>query len=357
MLHPRSAALTVFLLALTILAGCSTTRTHAPGTSQASQAGPPGYTPPSKFTQIPDAVPQIEHYRTGTSKPYVVLGKRYVPVKPNEPFTQRGLASWYGKKFNGKKTASGEPFNMYAMTAAHPTLPIPSFARVTRVSTGKSIIVKINDRGPFHSKRIIDLSYAAAAKLGLIHNGKGQVIVQAITNDDVRNGDYLADSGTQANSGSSGNTGKPAPSPEKEPAANHTKPVPSLTVKTVAGTGKTVAGTGAAAKPGTNESGAAAQPAPATQPENPAESPAAGSVYLQFGAFSGKHNAEGLAQKLNQQLGQADEGTIHVVPGGNLYRVQAGPFRNRTTAVNAAWRIKRKTGVASTITTRHVADN
>ncbi len=97
-----------------------------------------------------------------------------------QPFRQRGTASWYGKRFHGKKTASGEPYDMYAMSAAHPTLPIPSYARVTNLANGRSVIVRVNDRGPFHAGRVIDLSYAAAHKLGYIAQGSAQVEVEAI---------------------------------------------------------------------------------------------------------------------------------------------------------------------------------
>src|SRR5690606_31821222 len=135
---------------------------------------------------IPDAVPRLEKHSAANFRPYVVFGKRYTPVSDEQPFRQEGTASWYGRKFHGKKTANGETYDMYAMSAAHPTLPIPSYARVTHANTGKSVIVRVNDRGPFHSSRISDVSYVAASKLGLIGPGSGQVIVEAITNDDIR---------------------------------------------------------------------------------------------------------------------------------------------------------------------------
>ena len=109
-----------------------------------------------------------------------MFGKKYVPLTKVQPYTQRGVASWYGKRFHGQKTSSGETYDMYAMTAAHPTLPIPSYARVKAVKTGKEVIVRINDRGPFHSDRVIDLSYAAAYRLGFIGAGSGEVQIEAI---------------------------------------------------------------------------------------------------------------------------------------------------------------------------------
>lgn len=140
----------------------------------------PHSTTPSHLDFIPSAKPQWEPLNKATMKPYTVLGKRYVPNKTLKPYKEKGIASWYGKKFHGKKTSIGEPYDMYAMTAAHKTLALPSYAKVTRVSTGKSIIVRLTDRGPFHAGRIIDLSYTAAHQLGIIEKGSDWVIVEAI---------------------------------------------------------------------------------------------------------------------------------------------------------------------------------
>ncbi|MCX8017749.1 MAG: septal ring lytic transglycosylase RlpA family protein, partial [Rhodocyclaceae bacterium] len=129
---------------------------------------------------IPDAVPRIEPLHRFANRPYAVLGRDYVPLTALGPFRQSGIASWYGRRYHGQKTSSGEPYDMFAMTAAHPTLPIPSYARVTRPDTGQSVVVRINDRGPFLHERIIDLSYAAVWKLGLIDNGSGRVIVESV---------------------------------------------------------------------------------------------------------------------------------------------------------------------------------
>src|SRR5690606_19414737 len=188
----RSALLMLLGTGLLVLAGCS-----GPGGSSTSSKGGgyykddgPGSNIPDDIAAIPNATPRLEKHAKANFRPYVVFGKRYVPVSDEKPFRQQGTASWYGRKFHGNKTANGETYDMYAMSAAHPTLPLPSYARVTRASTGKSVIVRINDRGPFHSSRIIDLSYVAAAKLGLIGPGSGQVIVEAITNQDIRNNDF-----------------------------------------------------------------------------------------------------------------------------------------------------------------------
>jgi len=140
----------------------------------------PGDNPPPNLAAIPDAVPKPEPLHRFANRPYQVFGKEYVPVSGAAPFRQSGVASWYGRRFHGAPTSSGEPYDMYAMTAAHPTLPIPSYARVTNVANGRSVVVRINDRGPFHSDRIIDLSYAAAWKLGYAEAGSTRVEVESV---------------------------------------------------------------------------------------------------------------------------------------------------------------------------------
>jgi rare lipoprotein A len=141
--------------------------------------GPPEHVP-SDLLSTPDAVPRNEPLNPFANRPYVALGRTFVPSTTDAPFHQRGIASWYGRQFQGNRTASGERYDMFAMTAAHPTLPIPSYARVTSTRDGRSVIVRINDRGPFVRGRIIDLSYAAAARLGLAGPGSGEVEVDRI---------------------------------------------------------------------------------------------------------------------------------------------------------------------------------
>src|SRR4029077_14357159 len=114
------------------------------------------------------------------NRPYTVFGHDYVPATRLTSYRERGLASWYGRKFHAQKTAIGEPYDMYAMPAAHPTLPLPSYSRVTNLANGRSVVVRVNDRGPFHPGRIIDLSYAAAYRLGLAQKGSGEVEVESI---------------------------------------------------------------------------------------------------------------------------------------------------------------------------------
>ena len=187
-------ALSALLLPL-LLASCATpVRGPSPGPSPGmppQQGGGyymddgPGAHPPADLGAIPNAVPKPEPLIAGANRPYEVLGQTFVPETRLKPFEQVGMASWYGRMFQGRKTSSGEPYDMYAMTAAHPTLPILSYARVTNLANGKSVIVKINDRGPFLHNRIIDLSYTAAYKLGMLGHGSTRVEVRSILPDQV----------------------------------------------------------------------------------------------------------------------------------------------------------------------------
>ncbi|AXR06417.1 septal ring lytic transglycosylase RlpA family protein [Salinimonas sediminis] len=136
---------------------------------------------------LTDAVPRYEPYRSFNSRAYEVLGKRYYPMQTGKGFVQQGYASWYGQKFHGHLTSNGETYNMFAMTAAHKTLPLPSFVRVTNLDNNKTAIVRVNDRGPFHSDRIIDLSYAAAQKLGYQQHGTARVKLEVIHFDEDNN--------------------------------------------------------------------------------------------------------------------------------------------------------------------------
>ena len=172
----------IFLVAL--LAACGTPKRG--GYYQSD--GPPDR-PPSDIASIPDAVPKVEPLLARANRPYVALGRSYTPLTTDVAFRERGIASWYGKQFHGNRTASGEIYDMFAMTAAHPTLPIPSYVRVTGVRTRQSVIVRVNDRGPFKSDRIIDLSYAAALKLGLAAAGTGEVEIERITQAQIASGE------------------------------------------------------------------------------------------------------------------------------------------------------------------------
>ncbi len=141
---------------------------------------PKGHEPPD-LSKITNAKPKVEpKSKIGNPKSYTVFKKSYSVLPSSKGYKARGKASWYGKKFHGYKTSNGETYDMYSMSAAHKTLPLPTYARIRNLDNGKSIIVKINDRGPFHEDRIIDLSYAAASKLGILAKGTGHVEIEAI---------------------------------------------------------------------------------------------------------------------------------------------------------------------------------
>lgn len=162
------------LLAGGLLAGCGSL-------PPAEQADGPGK-PVVDLASIPDAVPKVEpRSRYGNPESYVVFGERYTVMESAVGFSERGIASWYGRKFHGRRTSSGEPYDMYAMTAAHKHLPLPSYVEVTNLENGREVVVKVNDRGPFAHNRIIDLSYVAAAKLGMIDSGTAPVEIRVIT--------------------------------------------------------------------------------------------------------------------------------------------------------------------------------
>ncbi len=143
--------------------------------------GPHHSEPIPDFSKIPNAVPKHEpKSRIGNPKTYTVFNKTYCVMQSSKGYKERGTASWYGKKFHGYHTSNGEIYDMYGMSAAHKTLPLPTYAKVTNLSNGKHVIVKINDRGPFHDDRLIDLSYAAASKLGILATGTAKVEIQAL---------------------------------------------------------------------------------------------------------------------------------------------------------------------------------
>jgi rare lipoprotein A len=168
-----------------LLGACGTVPKTAPKTTEPGGGkyylddGPP-LSVPDGLADLHDAVPTDESFHRFANRPYTVFGQTYVPVVDKEPRKERGLASWYGRKFHGQRTSSGETYDMFAMTAAHKTFPIPSYARVTNVKNGKSVVVRINDRGPFHANRIIDLSYAAASRLGIVELGSALVDVERV---------------------------------------------------------------------------------------------------------------------------------------------------------------------------------
>lgn len=189
--------LLICLIVIGLLNGCSSKKSKpddsSPSSSSSSGSSSGRYPGKDKdwgpekeidMSHVPDAVPRYET-RTiaGNKNPYTVLGQTYTLMDDERAYTERGIASWYGFKFNGERTSNGELYDMFAMTGAHKTLPIPSYVRVTNLDNRKSVIVRINDRGPFHEGRIVDLSYAAAQRLGITQMGTGNVEVEIVVPD------------------------------------------------------------------------------------------------------------------------------------------------------------------------------
>lgn len=322
-----------------IIAGCSSTGTRKAGGYYKDDG--PGRDVPAEVDTTPDAIPRIEPLASGANRPYTVLGKRYVPItNPDQSYKARGVASWYGKKFHGNSTSIGESYDMYAMTAAHPTMPLPSYARVTSSVNGRTIIVRVNDRGPFHRGRIMDLSYTAAHKLGLIGGGSGEVTVERILPEEIR----LAQSrGTVVTA-----NGEAAPTTATETVAPTPLPASTLTMRELEPT--PVASMTPAAVPGA-PAGAEAAIASAANTPMPAAAPTAG-VYLQMGAFSQPANAQALVRRVNSQLDSSAGNVPAVVQqNGSLYRVRLGPYTDRATALNVAQQVADRTGILPSLAT------
>jgi rare lipoprotein A len=279
------------LLAVALVAGCATApktprierEAGAPPSAPApSRPGGyylddgPGDGPRPDLSRVPDAQPRPEPLLRAANSPYVVFGRQYVPERSVRPFRERGTASWYGRRFHGNPTSSGERYDMYAMTAAHPTLAIPSYARVTNVANGRSVVVRINDRGPFLHGRIIDLSYAAAWKLGYVEQGSAVVEVETV-----------------------------------------------------------VPGEMAAAPPARLERA----PAASSEAVDVPVAAEAGGIYVQLGAFTAPENAESLRARLALELASFD-GRVEIHRKDGLYRLHVGPYRTRAEANAAAGQIR-----------------
>lgn len=329
----------VLLLALLALLGGCATRAPAPVTGAPAPApfpfekDGPGASPPPELHKVPDATPRLEPIRKGgPNKPYEVLGQRYEPVTEDKPLTERGLASWYGRKFHGRPTSSGEVYNMYAMTAAHPTMPIPSYARVRNPKNGREVIVRINDRGPFHSDRVIDLSYTAALKLDLLR-GVAPVELERITFEDIRSGAWLR--GRVAPPG----LGDPAQEPLPVFVASSASGAPERsTTQTLPATQTTAARPDPAALLGEPPE-AAAPPSPAAAPVPLTQAKIAPGFWVQLGAFSKLDGAEKLRAQVVQSA-EAFSPLLTVVRESSLHRLQAGPYASREQANAAAAQLR-----------------
>ncbi len=278
------------------VAAAKPTPAPTPSTKYYKDDGP-GDGAPANFDALPDAVPRLEPLHRFANRPYSVFGREYVPATSLRPYRERGIASWYGRKFHGAKTSSGEVYDMYAMTAAHPTLPLPSYARVTNVISGKSVVVRVNDRGPFLHGRVIDLSYAAAAKLGIAQKGSGEVEVEAILS---------------------------AGTPTLAAAA----PLPPVAAAPVVATG----------------AGAPPSEVSASVPIASAE----GGFVVQLGAFASYANAQNFVAHLANQIGPVGvEPSVRQING--RFRVFVGPYPTRDDARRTADRLREALGLPSTI--------
>jgi rare lipoprotein A len=290
------------LVAALGLAGCFTSRHEtAPQAPPTPTTTPPLATPPT----IPDAVPKVEPLsRYGNPPYYEVFGKRYYVLSSSVAYVERGVASWYGPGFHQVRTSSGETYDMYAMTAAHKTLPLPAYVRVTNLENGKSVVVRVNDRGPFVGNRIIDLSYTAAARLDMLRNGTAMVEVRGIDPTAP-----LTDLTTPITAAATPQSGRPiAGAPGAATVSNSAPYVGPATPLPPA----TTAGSAAAA--GSTAAGASTPLAPIRAP-----------LFVQAGAFSDPANAERLAAKLRG----GEYGKIFVrddvIAGRKMYRVRIGP--------------------------------
>lgn len=292
----------------------------------------PGDNPPENLAAVPDAEVRNDPLLPRSNRPYVVLGKTYTPITDDEPFTQVGMGTWYGKKFHGQRTSSGELYDMYKMTAAHPTLPIPSYARVSNMLTGATVVVRINDRGPFHSKRVIDVSYTAALKLGLLNKGSHELKVERILPAEIDR--MLATrGGVSTTSGPRLAPQSPQASPDKRLSSfrgDDEKPALVLAPRAVPASEieALMLGDGAKAAPA-----AAAAPAAPAVPATPAtqDEALAGGYYLQLGAYSRPDGA----RQLQGQLAGAALAALHVVQSGPVFRLFSGPFASRQAAQDA----------------------
>lgn len=293
----------------------------------------PGNEIPDNLDDIPDAQPRLEPLHRYANRPYVVLGKAYQPNTSLAAYRERGIASWYGKKFHGQKTSIGEPYDMFSMTAAHPTLAIPSYVRVTNVSNGKSVVVRVTDRGPFHADRIIDLSYAAAYRLDYVDSGSAMVQVESIVPDGPTTMTYAQV--------------MPAPSPRQTVVSGERDEIALLAANLAF---EAVSVESPAPSPG-------AVPAQSSMlsssPAAPVPTMAAAlpGVFLQLGAFASAENAESLRVHLLRELDWLDEG-IQINAGGGMHRVRMGPYRSRADAEKVAERIRLALGYKPTFVTR-----
>jgi len=298
-------------LALLALGGCAS----GPGTPRPPERAPgrdgpplPGTAPTlAELARLPDPVPQVEPIRVGgPNKPYAVLGQSYEPLAADVPWRERGAASWYGNQFHGRRTASGELYSMYGLTAAHRTLPIPSYVRVRNVRNGKEVIVRVNDRGPFHSSRVMDLSYAAAVKLDIAAAGVGEIELSRLTFDEIRAGAWQR--GTVL---------------DTDPVATGAAPVGPTAPIAPAGEGD-------------------ADPMGdfVTRVAGRAHTPASKGFWVQLASLGKREGVDRLQQRIGQQV-EAMLPMLAVFHEPPFFKLQAGPYTSRAEAQAAAAQARR----------------
>ncbi len=285
---------------------------------------------PRHLNSVESATPKWETLNKATMRPYTVLGKRYVPNQTLKPYKEKGIASWYGKKFHGKKTSIGETYNMFAMTAAHKTLVLPSYAKVTRVATGKSVVVRLTDRGPFHADRIIDLSYTAAHQLGIVEKGSDWVIVESILPDQF---DYYAGLGDPSEDSLSRRLKVNVAQLENVVSKNNA-------VEEEAVLEKDFDALEAFAK---NLEADELFDALQNLPEVETTTVNAKQFFVQLGSFSDVENAEAAQSRFLADLPWLGK-ALRVLQKGKTHRVQIGPYDSRATAQKLADRIAKETG-------------
>ncbi len=269
----------------------------------------PGDNAPENIDSIPSATLKTEQPYERANQPYSALGQKYTPMTSYVPYKKQGIASWYGKRFHGKKTSTGDIYDMYAMSAAHTVLPIPSYAKVTNPINGRSVIVRINDRGPFKHDRLIDLSYAAAFQLRLIKHGSGLVEVETIDTSPEALRKISADKSIQIASQAQNISTENSTNIKISPTAQteSIEQLPTVTSST------------------------------STQ------------FYVQAGAFKNEANGDLLQKRIQSlQVGQ-NVGVANVYNNG-LYRVKLGPFSSKLDADISAANIRRQLNIATHVT-------
>lgn len=357
--------LTLFALALS--AGCSSSNPNG----YYENDGPPGLFQKKIFPWGGSEVKlKVEQPNKWANRPYTVMGKRYYPVTGDKAMNQVGTASWYGKQFHGKKTAIGEVYDMHAMTAAHPTMELPSFAKVTNLENGRSVIVRVNDRGPFLHGRIIDLSYAAAVKLGYQKKGTARVRVERITRRDIAAGripSTTADNAVLVASSSKKSTAAPAQTrtasaaprqtqtttyrqsttqltqtyePAPAPAAEQTSKYDDQVYVTLSIPVENAETPPEEQTPVQNDAMGALiaqqETAPAQAPAEvlPSAIPAAstGSWSVQIGAYGVQENAKQAAAHAEMMLASVQNAQVRVVDTGKVWKVLSGNFASKDEA-------------------------